>query len=64
MSFVVKLDKIPEQTIANGITILCRNGSKEYRNIVKGQQEYEIPDSVEPVRAFVNTEKELEIKNE
>ena len=59
MSFVVKLKEIPQKTIANGITIICKNGSKEFRNIVKGQQEYEIPDSVEPVKALVMTESEL-----
>lgn len=59
MSLVVTLPKVPERTIANGITILCKNGSKEFRNIVKGQTEYEIPDSVEPIKAFVSTETEL-----
>ena len=61
MSLKVKLEKAPEKTISNGITIICRNGSKEFRNIVKGQQEYEIPDSVEAVKAYVNTETELQI---
>lgn len=56
MSLLVKLDKVPERTIANGITILCKNGSKEFRNIVKGQQEYDIPDSTEAVKAYVSTE--------
>ena len=64
MSLVVKLEKVPERTIANGITILCKNGSKEFRNIVKGQLVYEIPDVSEPVKAFVMMETALEMKNE
>ena len=59
MSFVVKLKEVPQKTITNGITILCKNGSKEFRNIVKGQQICEIPDNVQPVKAMVMTESEL-----
>lgn len=60
MSLIVKLEKRPSKTIANGITILCKNGSKEFRNIVQGQQTYEIPDASEPVKAFVMTETALQ----
>lgn len=49
----------PSRTIPQGIRITCRNGSTEYRNIVKGQPEYEIPDSVEAVAAFAYHEVEL-----
>ena len=50
--------EIPTETIAQGIRIHCRNGI-EYRNIVKGQAEYELPDSVDAVAAFAYTKVEL-----
>ena len=59
-NLIIKLPKPPERTIANGIRIKCRTG-EEYRNIVKGQQVYEIPEISEPVKAYVDTETELEV---
>ena len=59
-NLIVKLDYIPKRTIANAIKIRTRNGSTEYRNILKGVDTYEIPASCEPVSATVESETKLQ----
>lgn len=66
-NLIVKLNYVPTRTITNAIKIKCRNGSTEYRNILKGVTEYEIPASVEAVSASVESEtrlKEVETPDE
>lgn len=59
MKKIIILPYEPDRTITNGIRIVCQNGSTEYRNIIKGQKEYEIPAITEAKAAYVDTPIEI-----
>lgn len=59
MKKLIILPRVPDRTISNGIRIVCQNGSIEYRNIVRGQQEYEIPAITEAIAAYADTPVEM-----